>query len=157
MHFHHHWPRCARPASQQHVATLLLAHPAVSCTLAATKGIVVHLCLCSPRAVVLWDLSEVLDDTLTCAYMKQVCVCVWGGGGSAEKGGGWGGWGAAALMPVGRGPWGHRVGDLLGNSVWYYLCEVRPLSVIVRLGGSNFPGWGVARRALHWVPCSAFM
>lgn len=23
-------------------------------------------------AVVLWDLSEVLDDTLTCAYMKQV-------------------------------------------------------------------------------------
>lgn len=24
-------------------------------------------------AVVLWDLSEVLDDTLTCAFMKQVC------------------------------------------------------------------------------------
>lgn len=22
--------------------------------------------------VVLWDLSEILDDTLTCAYMKQV-------------------------------------------------------------------------------------
>jgi hypothetical protein len=84
MHFHHHWPRCARPASQQHVATLLLAHPAVSCTLAATKGIVVHLCLCSPLAVVLWDLSEVLDDTLTYAYMKQVCVC--GGGAVQRKG-----------------------------------------------------------------------
>jgi dienelactone hydrolase len=23
--------------------------------------------------VLLWDLSDVLDDTLTCAYMKQVC------------------------------------------------------------------------------------
>lgn len=32
-----------------------------------------HACvLCRAAAVVLWDLSEVLDDTLTCAYMKQV-------------------------------------------------------------------------------------
>lgn len=33
-----------------------------------------HVCVSTVLcvAVVLWDLSEVLDDTLTCAYMKQV-------------------------------------------------------------------------------------